>query len=212
MAIYKITNKITGQIYIGQTTKVDPLARIAKHFNNSDKHNFYYFQRAIVKYGQQNFSVYILDETTDIQLLNDLEQYYINFFNCLAPNGYNLKAGGKQGGKCSELTKRKISDALTGIKTAQAGKPKSEAHRLAMSRSRKGKPQTPARTLVIEKLRVTLGYPIRAVNMKTNELTVFASIEECARQLNLTASCISRVLRNDQNRTQHKGWTFERIT
>ena len=48
------------------------------------------------KYGFQNFSYEILaHDITDIEILNELEQYYIKKFNSQIPNGYNIESGGK---------------------------------------------------------------------------------------------------------------------
>lgn len=41
-----------------------------------------------------------------------MEIYYINKFNSIVPNGYNLRSGGNNGGKHNEETKRKISETL----------------------------------------------------------------------------------------------------
>ncbi len=208
MAIYKITNKLNGMVYIGQTVKENPFDRINLHFVKSN-HNRYFLQRAIEKYGKDSFEITILDPSVEINQLNDLERLYISQYNSLVPNGYNLKAGGEQGGQCSDVTKKAISIAKTGKETAAKGKPKSDAHKLAMSVSRKGK-QTPAQKLVLTKAVQSLCIKITAVNIVSKEQRTFASIEECARQLALSPSCISRVLSGAQNRTQHKGWTFKR--
>ncbi len=208
MAIYKLTNKINGMIYIGQTIVKNPFTRINRHFNQN-KHNQFRLQNAIQKYGKENFSIFILDDTIDINLLNELEQYYIDFYNCLSPEGYNLKKGGENGGPCSEETKKKISIAKTGISNSKLlGRKFTQQHCDALSAVRKGKPQTEARKLANIKTTEKRCIPIIAINKQLNEYKIFNSIEECSRQLNLVASCVSRVLRNDQNRKQHKGWTF----
>ena len=47
------------------------------------------------KYGFENFTYEILQETNDIDLLNELEIFYISYYNTLIPNGYNILEGGK---------------------------------------------------------------------------------------------------------------------
>lgn len=52
--------------------------------------------RAIAKYGWSNFSYEIVQETNNKEVLLELEQYYIQFFHSLAPDGYNMTLGGER--------------------------------------------------------------------------------------------------------------------
>lgn len=87
------------------------------------------------------------------------------------------------------------------------GKLKSESHKQAMSKSRKGF-DSEARKAHREKIYGNLRTPILAINVNTKEERQFSSLQEAANALGLQVSNISRVLRKAQNRTQHKGWTF----
>jgi group I intron endonuclease len=139
MAIYKITNKINGKIYIGRTVKSDPFKRVNAHFepNRTVKHLLH---KAIAKYGKQNFSVIILEDTINGALLNDLEAYYIDFYNCLSPNGYNLTKGGDAKVFFSEETLLKMKNSHLGHKSPMDGKTHTKEARLKISLSKKGKP------------------------------------------------------------------------
>jgi len=55
MEIYKTTNKINGKIYIGKDTTSNP------QYLGSGK----LIKRAILKYGVENFTKEILDQTDD---------------------------------------------------------------------------------------------------------------------------------------------------
>ena len=89
MIIYKITNKINGKAYIGQT--VQPFKRrLSQHRENRKS----LIGRAIHKYGWENFTVEILERCTSREELNEREKYYIAFYNTVCPNGYNLTEGG----------------------------------------------------------------------------------------------------------------------
>ena len=63
------------------------------------EHNSEYnspLHRAIRKYGLENFNYEILvKDISDIEMLNELEIYYIQKFNSQVPNGYNIEKGGK---------------------------------------------------------------------------------------------------------------------
>lgn len=47
---------------------------------------------AIHKYGEKNFNFEILEE--DLINYNEREIYWIEYYNSLAPNGYNIQSGG----------------------------------------------------------------------------------------------------------------------
>ena len=92
--IYKATNQINGQSYIGQT-RISIEDRIKKHINCSNINNQeadYPFHAAIRKYGIDNFKVECLEECND-ELLDEKEIYYIKLYNTYQ-NGYNAALGG----------------------------------------------------------------------------------------------------------------------
>lgn len=88
--IYKYTSP-SGKSYIGQT--VTSLSERAGH-NGKNYIGCKYFYQAIKKYGFNDFIVEILDECL-IEELNAKERYYIEMYNTMAPNGYNIQQGGQ---------------------------------------------------------------------------------------------------------------------
>lgn len=95
-AIYKITNKINGKVYIGQTTRTVE-ERIYEHFKPCIiKSKKYYLYYALNKYGVENFEVHTLvSGIKNTVLLNELEIHYIHLYNTRNHKyGYNLKMGG----------------------------------------------------------------------------------------------------------------------
>nr|YP_010608762.1 hypothetical protein PNX16_mgp009 [Drechslerella dactyloides]WAN89842.1 hypothetical protein [Drechslerella dactyloides] len=132
--IYKWTNKITNDIYIGQSA--DLAKRFIKYFNLSYLKNreSLVISRALIKYGYSNFTLEIL-EYCDITNLTEREQYYIDKLN---PKYNTLKlAGSSLGYKHSEETKLKISKSLKGIyvkeKSALYGRTHSEETKRLMA-------------------------------------------------------------------------------
>ena len=97
IGIYKITNKVNGKVYIGQSTSVR--SRWAQHkyaalHNKSDM----LIHRAIRKYSISNFTFEVVEECIQEEL-NEKEQYWIKYYNALdKEKGYNLKIGGDSGG------------------------------------------------------------------------------------------------------------------
>jgi group I intron endonuclease len=110
--IYMLTNKLTNDIYIGQS--VDISKRFKNYFNLSyiKSKDSFIISRALIKYDYSNFSVTILEYCDKSDLLNR-EQFY---FDKLNPQYNILKiAGNSLNYKHSEKTKAKISKALKGV-------------------------------------------------------------------------------------------------
>lgn len=90
--IYKITNKLNNKSYIGKTEKTDPTKRWLEHLRDCKREykNKRPLYNAINKYGKENFSFEILEETNNA---NEREIYFIDFYNTYK-NGYNATVGG----------------------------------------------------------------------------------------------------------------------
>ena len=113
MIIYKVTNKLNGQIYIGQTSK-SLEERKLRHEKESltENRKSVKFHNALVKYGFNNFTWEVLRECNSQDELDYYEEFYINKFKALDRNfGYNLKHGGKFGGCYSEEAKKNMGEA-----------------------------------------------------------------------------------------------------
>lgn len=92
--IYKITNTLNGQVYVGKTHDLNK--RILQHFSDlkKGKHHSHKLQRAVDKYGIDNFKisfkeVEVLDEDA-LSLLEIQEIEKCDSYN----NGYNETLGG----------------------------------------------------------------------------------------------------------------------
>ena len=98
IGIYKFTNKLTGESYIGQSKNIQKRYNEHKNrydlFGDKDKSTENtYFHQMLRHYGFHNFDFEILEEC-DIEKLNEREIHYIAFHNSLYPNGYNKTRGG----------------------------------------------------------------------------------------------------------------------
>lgn len=147
MLIYKITNKLNGKIYIGQTVQnlTDRWSDHSRpctgqHVNKTAVAN------AIRKYGRENFTIEEIDTASNLDELNIKEQTYIKALNSLVPNGYNLEVGGNNK-QCHPDTKAKISATLKGtpITNRWSGgntAPRTEETKAKIRASMTGVPQT----------------------------------------------------------------------
>lgn len=87
--VYKITCKLNGKSYVGQTTRT-----IKKRFVEHAKAKTC-LGNAIRKHGKENFTIEILEECATSEQLNEREIFWIARFNCKHPNGYNLTDSGE---------------------------------------------------------------------------------------------------------------------
>lgn len=122
--IYKVTNKINGREYVGQTIqKLE--ARKWRHLNDTMNGSDCYFHRALKKYGINNFNWNVVENIKSnsnkfVNILNYREQHFIKYFDTFK-NGYNLTTGGLNC-LCSEETKLKQKIASTGRKHSEESK------------------------------------------------------------------------------------------
>ena len=94
--IYKITNKLNGKIYIGQSVDIKKRWRehifSSLHFENKVHNSPIHL--ALAKYGKDNFNFEII-EICDKNKLNEKEIYWVDYYKSYK-NGYNATIGGDE--------------------------------------------------------------------------------------------------------------------
>ncbi len=119
--IYCLTSP-SNKKYIGQCVKLlssgkkwGYLNRWKQHIRDATNGKDYcrLLNNAIRKYNPENFIVEIIIEC-DIKDLDYNESFYIEQFNTLSPNGYNLTTGGKTISRQSEETKELKRQTMIG--------------------------------------------------------------------------------------------------
>ena len=115
IGIYKITNKVNGNSYIGLSTHVEDRWDYHKTPYNWQRENNKSLYKAILKYGIENFNFEVLEECS-IDELSEKEKYYIKLYDTYN-NGYNMTAGGENNSGEShprhKLTEKDIIDIRT---------------------------------------------------------------------------------------------------
>lgn len=229
--IYRITNKITKQNYIGQTV-MDLNERWKKHC--SPRSNCRYLKSAIKKYGVESFEFKLICICFDTDL-DRYECFYINKFNSIVPNGYNLRDGGNTS-RHHEETKNKISDTLknrTDIirSKPQLGKPHTEEIKKKISNALKGRklnPQTiQKRQLTIslydsnkkeeinskisnsKKGNIKTSKVVEQYDLNKNLVNVFPSISDAANELEVCRSSIKRCCDGIYKNVKGYVWKFK---
>lgn len=135
--IYKITNVVNYKIYIGQTTKTYK-KRWTEHLWSAENGSTQWIHSAIRKYGKENFTVEQIDHAHNRNELDEKEQYWIEYYNSLAPNGYNLETGGVRNRCLSEIVRKRMSKTRTGENNHRFGKPLSDETKRKISEAHKG--------------------------------------------------------------------------
>ena len=235
MIIYKITNKINGKVYIGQTIK-NKEDRWRDHVYKSEHGGVYAISNAIRKYGKDNFNVELISRCDNIKQLNQREVKYIQLYNSLCPSGYNIEIGGKNK-ILHQSTKDKISKTLKGRKRKKSSilkqmktrkerniapptlgvkfseKFKQQKRDELLNRIKNG--QHPAKgvkhsDISKRNMAIASGAKEFVVQKKDgSHIGFWVNQSKCARDLGLNRANISEILLGNTNRKSHKGYLFK---
>ena len=97
--IYKITNKLNGKIYIGQTRQTIE-KRFMQHAAAKTP-----LGHAMQNCGLENFTIEVIEECETPEQTKERERFWIRVLKCKVPTGYNQSDGGE---RCA-FTKKKRS-------------------------------------------------------------------------------------------------------
>lgn len=126
IGIYKITNNVNNKCYIGASKDIKKRFEEHKSQYNSVQNYNKTLYRAFRKYGLNNFSFEIIEETSLENMFNR-EKYWINFYNSYK-EGYNETLGGEGGyapgekNNWSKLTKKDVIAIRTAYKNNKSRK------------------------------------------------------------------------------------------
>ena len=117
VGIYLITNLITQQKYVGQSINIEK--RFKQHINRSHNSSSVDYDKLLYQdfrnFGIENFSFNVIEEC-DASQLDEKEKFYISFYNCLFPNGYNKTIGGSGQTSGIKLSKNQIQQLVKDLK------------------------------------------------------------------------------------------------
>ena len=109
--IYLIKNKIDNKCYVGQTIRT-----LKKRWSEHCKQNgCIALHNAILKYTPENFTIEQLFEGTNDEL-DEKEKEYIQQYNSICPNGYNITSGGNTNKVHCEESRERMRQSKLGVK------------------------------------------------------------------------------------------------
>ena len=228
VGIYRLVNKVNGKTYIGSSANLARRLRVYYDFSYlsvriaKSKSLIY---SSILKHGYSNFQLEILEYCLPENVISR-EQYYMDL---LKPE-YNLNstAGSRlgsfhleetklklknwaKGRKHTEQSKKLISLATKGMNNPNFGKTHSEKTKSLISLARLGK--SFLLESVKDKMSTATGTSLRALDLKTNETSVYTSITRAAKAMGVTQPPLSRRVKNTQGSfIVKKRYQVERMT
>ena len=91
IAIYKVTNRLNGKPYVGQTRQ--PIEK--RFIQHAKAHTpLGYAMRTC---GLENFTIEIIEGCETQAQANERERFWIRVLDCKIPHGYNQRSGGGYG-------------------------------------------------------------------------------------------------------------------
>ena len=116
--VYVIWCRCTNQFYVGVTGQASVYMRIRQHRRGKQ-----FVDREIKRLGWEgNFDWWVVESHVPSNLITEREQYWVNFFGSIAPNGYNKTRGGSR--RHTEEEKANLRKKLTGRKLTEEHKAK----------------------------------------------------------------------------------------
>ena len=163
------------------------------------------FGLAIQKYGWDNFEHLILEYNIPIDQLNEKETYYIQLYNSLVPNGYNLVL--------SDNRNHRFEDKSVKDKRSKIMKKRWENQAYKEKQSKDGKQRWKNASEEQRKKQLANLRPGRGVGCKKKvecieTHKVYESIAEASRQLKVDASSISKVCKGKHKTAGGFHWRF----
>lgn len=193
--IYKITNKVNGMCYVGQTT-----------YTLEDRWRLHYskgsccsvLKEAISNFGKEAFSIEQIDIGNNREDLNSKEIYWIKKLNTRQPNGYNIDKGGYSIVHNDEARKKMSENHVdfNGKNNPMYGKHRSQYTKDLIAKRLKGR---------YTGKDCSASRPV--INLDTGER--FVSATEAANKYGVTTSTLCKTCNGRQQKTAGYRWAFE---
>lgn len=185
--VYKIEHKVNGKIYIGRTIR-NPEKRWREHgWHNPKPKSRSLINEAIQRDGEAAFTYEVIAIVAR-KAIDMVEANYIEYYQSLAPRGYNCVKL-YNGPEMSDETRTRMSNSRLGKS------PWNKGRRGVQEAWNKGIPN------------YSHMIPIVAINNTTGEIKHYSSSMEAVRDLNLNSGHVTQCCKGKL--TQHKGYSFK---
>lgn len=196
--VYMHKNKINGKVYIGQTsTSVNHRWQDGKGYKGCTL-----FERAINKYGWDNFEHIIIADNLTKDASGKMEKDLIALYDSRNPQkGYNISTGGDSGHAgvpVSIEVRKRISES-------QKGKIVSHETRNKMSLASKGRKPS---ELALQKASETHNVEVVQLKMNGEYVDCYCSSAEASRQTGINESTINACCNNRNNNKSAGGFLW----
>ena len=201
IGIYKITSP-SNRVYIGQSTNINNRFIRYKALDCKSQKKLH---NSFLKYGFINHVFEILEECS-VDLLNEKERYWQDYFKSAEPYNLNCRYTGTndKSGKMSKESKLKMSKSRIGIKRTNnlierlkeinTGSKRSEESKLKQSLSSKGRIVSEETK---EKMRLSSYKNKKVICLNTGK--IYNSLSECALKNNLVYKTLWMQIKNNKN-------------
>lgn len=217
MEVYCVTNLINGRKYIGSNSTNDP-----KYMGSGVD-----IKKDIKKYGRENFTKQIMNNVDDIEVMKELEEYWIEYFDAVNnPMFYNLT---KYPAGITTFPKDKIENIIKANKGNKyhLGHKQSDFQKSQTRKANIGRKHTKEhiewRRNYMKGNKYTLGYKftqeqkdkiskaksksIIQYDIQGNFIQEWPSIRKAGKELNIDEGMISNICNGKKNST--KGFIFK---
>lgn len=206
IGVYYLVNLINGHSYIGSS--INLAGRMRNYLNNTflknKKHSNMPIVKALLKYGQDNFAVLIV-EYVDVKKLTIRETYYITL---LLPYYNVLKQGYSSiGYKHTEATKQMLSELAKNRR--HSDQTKALISRALVGENNPFYNKTHSVDSKLRMIEANSAYPVYVYNSYRELLIIFHSVKTLAKLINSNHSTIVNYI---QNEALFRGeWYFSNI-
>ncbi len=190
--VYMHRNKINNKVYIGQTgTSVEDRWQNGKGYKGCTL-----FERAIKKYGWDNFKHIILEDNLTREEIGQAENNFITLYDSTNPaKGYNISTGGESG----HVGVKMSDEARERMSKARKGKSFSQEHRDKISAALKGRVLSQE---TIDKIRLAHSEPFVQLDLCGNFIQEYLTTWEAYQTTGVSQDAICSVLnKNNKNKT-----------
>ena len=138
-AVYVIWCRLTNQVYVGVTRQ-----KVTRRIRQHKKGKQQFIDKEIKRLGWNgNFDWWVVEDRVPADQISDCEQKWVNFFDCVFPNGYNKTCGGISKLTVSDDTRAKqrqraLERNMSGENNPHYGKKHSDEVKAAQSARMKG--------------------------------------------------------------------------